>query len=108
MTDFSALKPYIEHWGLATAAARLQRRVDTNLNELQSFYDAVSPHLEAILEYLNQHPIDEIPESDKPLAYMALALCEVDDAIHMWKASNLEYISDPVIWRTKTAYSDYQ
>lgn len=108
MTDFSELQPYIERWGLLTAAERLQLRVDTDLDELQDFYNAVSPHLEAVIEYLNQYPIDEIPESDKALAYMVLALCEVDDAIHMWKATNLEYISDPVSWRTKTAYSDYQ
>ena len=108
IADFSELQPYIERWGLVTAAERLQLRVDMNLDDLQEFYDAVSPHLQALIEHLNQHPINEIPESDKPLAYMALALCEVDDAIHMWKASNLEYISDPVRWRTKKTYSDYQ
>jgi len=108
MPDLSELKPYIELWGHARASERLRKRVDTALVGQQDFYDAASPHLNAIIEYLNQFPVDEIPEKDKPLAYMALALCEVDDAIHLWKAANLDYISDPVTWRTKSAFCDYQ
>lgn len=108
MPDFSELNPYIEIWGHASASERLQQRVDTDLAGQQDFYDAASPHLEAIIEYLNQFPVDEIPEKDKALAYMALALCEVDDAIHLWKAANLDYISDPVSWRTKSGFGDYQ
>jgi hypothetical protein len=108
MPDFLELKPYIEIWALSSASERLQKRVDTDLAGQQEFYNAASPHLDAIIEYLNQFPVDEIPEKDKPLAYMTLALCEVDDAIHLWKAANLDYISDPVTWRTKNTFGDYQ
>jgi hypothetical protein len=108
MSDFSALRLFIERWGLPEASQRLRQRVEAELPELQDFYDAVSPELEAIILYLNQFPVAEIPEADIPLANMALALCEVDDAIHIWKAANLDYISDPVSWRTKLGFSDYR
>lgn len=108
MPELSKLQPYIKQWGQETAAARLQRRVDADLEELHAFYDAVSPYLEEIIQHLNAYSVDEIPEADKPLAYLALALCETDDAIHNWQAANLDYISDPVTWRTKTAFTDYQ
>ncbi len=108
MSDFSDLKPYIERWGLPEASQRLRQRVEAELTDLQDFYAAVSPELESIIQYLNQFPVEEIPEADRPLANMILALCEVDDAIHVWKASNLDYISDPVSWRTKTSFNDYR
>ena len=108
MSDFSELQVFIERWGLASASERLQQRVDSDLSELEEFYKAVSPQLEAIIEYLNQFPVDAIPEKDRSLACMALAICEVDDALHVWKASNLDYISDPCRWRTKSTFSDYR
>ena len=107
MPDFNELLPWIESWGLASAHERLRRRVDCELHELQAFYEAVSPRLEEIIEYLNQFPVEGIPEDDRTLAWMVLALCEVDDALHIWKATNLDYISDPVNWRTKTSFIDY-
>ncbi len=107
MPDFNELQPWIDSWGLASARERLGRRVDSELREIQAFYDAVSPRLEEIIEYLNHFPVDEIPEDDRKLAWMVLALCEVDDALHVWKAANLDYISDPVNWRTKTSFIDY-
>ena len=108
MVDFSELENYIDRWGLESPADRLRQRVDSTLDELKDFYNAVSPRTEEIIEYLNQFHINEIPEKDRPLAWMILALCEVDDAIHMWKAANLDYISDPVHWRTKTSFVDYR
>ncbi|NKB36042.1 MAG: hypothetical protein GKR93_02580 [Gammaproteobacteria bacterium] len=108
MSDFDDLRPYIEHWGQAEANQRLRLRVEAELAELEEFYNALSPKLEAIIQYLNQYPVNKIPEADKPLANMLLALCEVDDAIHIWKSTNLDYISDPITWRTKLAYSDYR
>ena len=107
MPDFNELQPWIDSWGLPSARERLHRRVDSELREMQAFYDAVSPRLEEIIEYLNQFPVDDIPEDDMKLAWMVLGLCEVDDALHVWKAANLDYISDPVNWRTKTSFIDY-
>ena len=107
MKQFPRLKPFAERWGLASAHDRLQQRTRAELAELKEFYDAVSPQLDDIIQYLNQYPVDGIPDADKPLAYMALALCELDDALHVWQKVNLDYISDPVEWRTKSSFCDY-
>ena len=106
--DFSDLSGFIDKWGLETAHERLQKRSATDLPELKAFYDAVTPRLEEMIVFLNQFPVDEIPEQFKPIAYMALAICEVDDAINVWKSSNLEYISEPCSWRVKSSYYDYR
>ena len=107
MNNFSGLQSFAEQWGLENAEARLKQRANAEFSELKEFYDAVSPQLDEIIQYLNQYPVDEIPDADKPLAYMALALCELDDALHVWRQVNLDYISDPVEWRTKNSFCDY-
>lgn len=106
--DFTGLQPFIDHWGLESAHERIRNRSEANLSELQEFYDAIIPRLDEIIEFLNQFPVNEIPDQYKPLAYTALAICEVDDPIHMWKSVNLKYCSDPYSWRVKTSYYDYQ
>lgn len=106
--DFSDLSRFIDNWGLDSAHDRLKKRSTVDLTELNAFYDAVTPRLEEIIEFLNQFPVNEIPEQFKPIAYMALAICEVDDPINVWKSSNLEYISEPSSWRVKSSYYDYQ
>ena len=107
MNKFSELQAFAERWGKASAGERLEQRANAEFVELQDFYDAVSPQLDEIIQYLNQYPVDGIPDADKPLAYMALALCELDDALHVWKQVDLDYISDPVEWRTKSSFCDY-
>ena len=106
--DFSELGPFIEKWGLETPHERLEHRSTATMSELTAFHEAIVPRLREIIEFLNQYPVDEIPEQHLPLAYAALAVCEVDDAVHMWKAPNLDMYSDPVGWRTKTSYYDYK
>jgi len=106
--DFSELTPFIEIWGLESAHARLDRRSTASMDELVAFHRAIVPRLAEIIDFLNQFPLDEIPDEHKPLAYAALAICEVDDPIHLWKAPNLDLFSDPRLWRVKESYYDYQ
>jgi hypothetical protein len=106
--DFSDLSEFIDDWGLNTSAERLNKRSSTDMSELREFHDAITPRLEEIIQFLNQFPVNDIPEKYKHLSWLALAICEVDDAINLWKASNLDYISDPNSWRTKSSYCDYQ
>ena len=106
--DFSELNSFIDIWGLDSAHSRLLKRATADLSELNTFYEAVSLRLDEIIEFLNQFPIDDIPDEFKPLSYMTLAICEVDDAIHMWRTPELDYISAPTSWRTKTNYYDYK
>jgi hypothetical protein len=102
--DFSGLQEFIDQFGFAEPHDRLYKRTTTSLTELKRFHDAVDPRLEEIIELLNQYPINDIPEQHMPLAYMALAMCEVDDAVKIWGSANLKYISDPNAWQVKTHF----
>ena len=106
-SDFSELGKYLDEWGLDSAHERLRKRSEATLEESNEFYEAIVPRLEEIIVFLNQFPVDKIPNEYKSLANMALAICEVDDAINLWKSSNLELSSDPYTWRVKSSYYDY-
>ena len=108
MTDFSDLEPFIHEWGLASAHDRLGKRMAATMDELHAFHSAMAPRLSEIIEFLNQYPLNAIPAEYQPLAYAALAVCEVDDPIHMWHAPTLELASDLRTWKVKKNLYDHR
>lgn len=106
--DFSDLQPWIAAWGREDAHERLRIRVAATLAEQQAFHAALVPRLEAIIDFLNRYPLDAIPPEHRPLAWTALAVCEVDDAVNVWKAPVLPHASDPSTWRVKQSPYDYR
>ena len=105
--DFSDLKEFIDEWGNADAHHRLNKRSNADFSDIKKFYDAVVPRLEEIIEFLNRFHVNDIPEQFKPLAYMALAACEIDDPVNIWESSELTYISNSKDWRVKQGFYDY-
>lgn len=81
----SAIQFHVDSWGvLATTEDRLQKRLSSSFDELKAFHDAMLPELQSIIEYLNRFPLAELAGEDLKLARAALAMCEVDNAIHKW------------------------
>ena len=105
--DFSDLKEFMDEWGYADAHERLKKRSNAEFSDIKKFYDAVVPRLEEIIEFLNQYPVDDIPGEFRPLAYMALAACEVDDPVNIWQSSELTHQSNAKDWRVKQSFYDY-
>ncbi len=104
--DFSELNVVMNEWGLETAAARLNKRTTSSLEDLRVFYDAIEPRLEEIIKFLNGFPVTQIPERYQRLGYTALAVLEVDDPLNYWKRPMLDHASDPRTWRTKESFYD--
>jgi len=105
---FAELEEFIKAWGLSTAHERLIKRSSATMDEIQSFYAAVTPRLEEMIDFLNEYPIDDIPEEHLPLSYTALAVCEIDDAVNVWHTPVLDFSSDMCSWRVKKRKYDYQ
>lgn len=105
--DFSDLQEFMDEWGYADAHQRLNKRSNAEFSDIKKFYDAVVLRLEEIIEFLNRFPVDDIPEEFKPLAYMVLAACEVDDPVNIWHSSELTHQSNAKDWRVKKSYYDF-
>jgi hypothetical protein len=104
--DFSTLQPYVAAWALPTLQERRQRRLTSTLDELREFHAAMLPHLEPIIEFLNQFPLDDIPAQHRPLAWLALAMCEVDDPVTKWRSVTLDEALDPRKFSLKRSFYD--
>jgi hypothetical protein len=64
------------------------------------------PRLNEMIQFLNQWPLEKIPDKHRPLSYAALAVCEVDGAVEIWKQPLLMPAADPSVFRPKRKYYD--
>jgi hypothetical protein len=89
--QFAELEPFATPWGSAdTAEGRYLLRNASSMAELRSFYDAITPRIEAVLNYLDQTPFDaRLNEADQRLYCMALSLIEVAEAIEVFDQPNV-------------------
>ena len=84
----AAIEPFISEWGLPTAAERVAKRTASSMEEINAFYEAMLPWMEEIINYLNQFHLSNIPAKAEPVAYAALAMCEIDNPVR-WKEIEL-------------------
>lgn len=102
--DFADLEPYA-HWALPTEAARYAQRLASNMDDLQAFYDAAFPRLEAAAAYLEQLPLHALPEDATRLLYLTYSLINISFPVEAWHqarvpdsgASTLDCVIEPAI-----------
>ena len=89
---FKDLEPFVATWALATETERNQKRLASAMTEIQAFYNAMMPRMEAVLTYLSQFPLERIseeartlPEETQRLLYLALSVVEVAPAVEPYK-----------------------
>jgi hypothetical protein len=70
-TQFAELTGFLRY-ALPTTKERLRARVNSSMADLQAFYDAVSPHMEAIMTYMKGFPADEKELAQPELNLMRL------------------------------------
>ena len=83
--EFADLEPLAEHWALATETERNRRRLASPMSEVQALYDTLLPRMEAVLSYLGQFPLDNLPEDAERLFQLTLSLAEVATAVENFK-----------------------
>jgi hypothetical protein len=101
---FADLEPFAE-WALPGEGTRYQKRLASTMDELQAFYDAAFPRLEAGTEYLKSVPLEGISEADKHLVWLFAALVTVSFPVEVWRqprvpdsgAAAFDEISEPTI-----------
>tara|TARA_B100000530_G_C15712922_1_gene390702 strand:- start:277 stop:594 length:318 start_codon:yes stop_codon:yes gene_type:complete len=81
---FTQLEPWVD-WALPTMRERSERRASSNMNELQSFYNAVLPHLSDILAYMAKVPVEDNQEHNNKLLDLTKSLAEVAPAIELFE-----------------------
>ena len=102
--EFSALEQYLD-WDLATEPERYAKRLASSMTEMQAFYDVAFTKLEAVMDYCDKFPLDDLPDDARTLMHLMQSLIMVSFPIEAWKqprvpdsgAAWVELIREPVI-----------
>jgi hypothetical protein len=102
--DFAELEPFAD-WGIPTEQARFAKRMASTMDELQAFYDAAFPRLEAATEYLKGVQLDGISDEDKRLLWLFSSLVTVSFPVEVWRqpkvpdsgASTFDAVLEPAV-----------
>ena len=102
--EFSDLEPFAD-WALHGERARYDKRVASTMDELQTFYDAAFPRLEAACEYFDRYALDDLPEEGLHLLWLFCSLVTVSFPVEVWHqprvpdsgASSIDAILEPAI-----------
>jgi hypothetical protein len=102
--EFADLEPFAD-WALPTERERYAKRLASSMDELQAFYDAALPRLEDAASYLEQLPLDNLPEDALHLLLLCYSLINVSFPVEAWHqprvpdsgASTLEVVIEPAV-----------
>ena len=100
--DFADLEPFAD-WALPSEGDRYAKRIASTMDELQAFYDAAFPRLEAATDYLEQFGMDALGEDGKRLLWLFAALVTVSFPVEVWRqprvpdsgASSVDVVVEP-------------
>jgi hypothetical protein len=83
--EFTDLAPYSD-WILPTERERYAKRLASTMEQMQAFYDAAFPRLEAANKYLENFPLaDGLPEPERNLLLLMMSLVMVSFPIEVWQ-----------------------
>ena len=90
---------------MPTEPERYAKRLASTFDELQAFYDAAFPRLEDAAAYLEQLPLDDLPDDATRLLQLTYSLINISFPIEAWRqprvpdsgASMLDCVVEPAI-----------
>jgi hypothetical protein len=82
---FSDLEPWVAEWCLDSEPERYAKRLASTMGEIQAFYDAVFPRAEAAIQYLDELPLDDLPEDAFRLLKLLYSLILMSFPVEIWK-----------------------
>jgi hypothetical protein len=102
--QFADLEPFAD-WALETEAERYAKRLASTMDELQAFYDAAFPHLEAATAYLDGFELSALPEDATRLLWLLYSLVNASFPVEVWRqprvpdsgAASMDVVVEPAV-----------
>ena len=82
--EFCSLTPFLA-WALPTERERTMKRLASSMDELNSFYAAAMPELEAIVAFLDRKPLNQMSAENTTLMNLMLSLVEISNIVELYK-----------------------
>ncbi|GHD58523.1 hypothetical protein GCM10010317_047870 [Streptomyces mirabilis] len=81
---FAELEPFAATWCLATEPERYERRLASDMTELQALYDVGFPYIQEALAYCDKFPLDALPEQARRLLELVHSIIMVSMCVEIW------------------------
>jgi hypothetical protein len=82
--EFTDLEPFAAQWSLPTEHERYNQRLDSSIEEMEVFYNAIVPRAEAALTYLEAFPFDALPDDATNLLHLLYSMTQVSFPVEVW------------------------
>jgi hypothetical protein len=82
--EFADLEPLAADWALPDETSRYRRRLASSMEEIQAFYDAVTPRVPAARDYLDRFELADLPPEAQRLLWLLFSLICVSFAVEVW------------------------
>ena len=82
--EFADLEPFSD-WCLEFERERYAKRLASTMADLQAFYDAAFPRLEAAMTYLDQYALDALPDDATHLLWLCYSLVNASFPVEVWR-----------------------
>ena len=89
--QFAELETFVDQWAVESTSARHARRLQSTPEQRCAFYDAMSAHIEAVLDYLNARPLEGLAGADLLLMRLMLAAFQVSRAVEIFGAKEADH-----------------
>lgn len=80
---FEDLVPFVDYWAGETTEARIHARSTASMATIREFYDAMTERAEAALQYVEQFPLNQMPDDAARLYRLVLALGQAHVAVEI-------------------------
>jgi hypothetical protein len=86
---FAELEPFVETWCLPTERERYEQRMVSTMDDMQAFYDAIVPRADDAMTYLEQFPLDSLPDDALDLLHLLYSMIQVSFPVEVWRQSRV-------------------
>jgi hypothetical protein len=97
---FAELEPFAEAWCLPTERERWAQRLSSSMDEMQTFYDAIFPHVQEAIAHCDKFPLDDLPGDVANLLRLVYSFVIVSFPIELWRQPHVPDTSGTSFDRT--------
>ena len=91
---FADLEPFLD-WALESERDRIERRLSTSMHEIKAFYDIMMSRIDHVLDHLDRHWGEELPDRERRLFLLTLSLVEVSTLVELCDGRPSPQACDP-------------
>ena len=98
--EFSHLEHLVADWAIEDGHQRYVKRVNSSMEEIQSFYDQVFPYAEEAVTYVDKFDYSEpLPDDVANLRNLLYSLITVSLAVELWKQPRVKHSATTILTR---------